>query len=268
MEPYPHRARKRFGQNFLVDGHYIGRIVDAIAPLPGQHLVEIGPGLGALTRALLAALDANGGPHQGLDVIEIDRDLAARLRADWQHAPVRIHEADALGFDFARFPAPLRIVGNLPYNISTPILFHLCAFEERLADMTFMLQREVVERMTARPGEAGRGRLSVMLQYRFHVERCFDVPPRAFRPVPAVDSSVVRLTPLGAKRLHPKDEAMFAAIVTAAFTQRRKMIRRSLAHLIDERSLVSLGIDPVVRAEALSCAEFVTIADEVQRVQG
>ncbi len=261
----PHRARKRFGQNFLVDRPTIARIVEAIDPRPDERIVEIGPGQAALTEALLAALDTQSQEHDGLDAIEIDRDLAARLRAQFPPARVRVHEADALAFDFARLAAvrggALRVVGNLPYNISTPILFHLTRFESVIADMTFMLQKEVVERMAAPPGAAARGRLSVMLQYRYRIERCFDVPPGAFRPIPAVDSSIVWLAPLGPARLQPRDEAHFAEIVSAAFSQRRKMIRKSLSAWIDAPRLSALGIDPEARAETLSCEAFVAIAD-------
>lgn len=261
----PHRARKRFGQNFLVDRHYIERIVAAIDPRPGERIVEIGPGQAALTEAVLAALDAQTPAHDGLDVIEIDRDLVARLRAMFPPERVRVHEGDALAFDFSALTgptgAPLRIVGNLPYNISTPILFHLAASEPIIRDMTFMLQKEVVERMAAPPGSAARGRLSVMLQYRYRIEHCFDVPPGAFRPIPAVDSSIVRLVPLGPARLSPRDETHFADIVSAAFSQRRKMIRKSLSAWIDASRLSALGIDPEARAETLSCEAFVAIAD-------
>ena len=261
----PHRARKRFGQNFLVDRHYIGRIVESIDPRPEQRIVEIGPGQAALTRELLTAMDAHAakGRAASLDVIEIDRDLVARLRAEFPPERLRVHEADALSFDFAALAASakLRVVGNLPYNISTPILFRLCEFEDRIADMTFMLQREVVDRMAAREGDAERGRLSVMLQYRYRVAKCFDVPPGAFRPIPAVDSSIVRLTPLGSERLLPMSETRFAQIVTAAFTQRRKMIRKSLAAWVDADTWATLGIEPTARAEDLSVAQWVAISD-------
>ena len=261
----PHRARKRFGQNFLVDRHYIQRIVDAIDPRPEQRIVEIGPGQAALTRELLAAMDAHcaTGQAASLDVVEIDRDLVARLTAEFPRDRLRVHEADALEFDFATLAADakLRVVGNLPYNISTPILFRLCEFEDRISDMTFMLQKEVVDRMAASEGSGERGRLSVMLQYRYRVEKCFDVPPGAFRPIPAVDSSIVRLTPLGSKRLRPNNETRFAQIVTAAFTQRRKMIRKSLAAWVSADAWTAIGIEPTARAEDLSTAEFVAISD-------
>lgn len=252
-----HHARKRFGQNFLVDQSIINRIVESIDPQAVQHIVEIGPGQAALTRKLIAALGAGG----SIDAIEIDRDLVARLTHEFPVEKLRVHQADALEFDFAALPAPLRVVGNLPYNISTPILFRLCEFEERIADMTFMLQKEVVDRMAAPEGSSARGRLSVMLQYRYRVEHCFDVPPTAFRPMPAVDSAIVRLTPLRDQRLRPRDESRFAHIVTTAFTQRRKMIRKSLAAFVPTDAWAGIGIDPQARAEQLSCEAFLKIAD-------
>ena len=255
-----HRARKRFGQNFLVDQSIINRIVESIDPRAGQHIVEIGPGQAALTRKLIAALGAKG----IIDAIEIDRDLVARLVHEFDAGKLRVHQADAMEFDFATLPAPLRVVGNLPYNISTPILFRLCEFEDRISDMTFMLQKEVVDRMAANAGEDARGRLSVMLQYRFKIEKCFDVPPTAFKPVPAVNSSIVRLTPLdatGGKRLKPKDEKAFALMVTHAFAKRRKMLRNSLSAWVTPDGWSTIGVDPKARAEDLTTAEFVAISD-------
>ncbi len=252
-----HRARKRFGQNFLVDQSIINRIVESIDPRAGQHIVEIGPGQAALTRKLIAAL----GPKGSIDAIEIDRDLVARLVHEFDAGKLRVHQADAMEFDFATLPAPLRVVGNLPYNISTPILFRLCEYEDRISDMTFMLQKEVVDRMAALAGEDARGRLSVMLQYRFKIEKCFDVPPTAFKPVPAVDSSIVRLTPLADKRLKPKDEKAFALMVTHAFAKRRKMLRNSLSAWVTPDGWSTIGVDPKARAEDLSTAEFVAISD-------
>lgn len=252
-----HRARKRFGQNFLVDQSIIDRIVEVIAPQTGQHIVEIGPGQAALTRKLIAAIGTGG----SIDAIEIDRDLVARLIHEFPVEKLRVHQADAMEFDFATLSAPLRVVGNLPYNISTPILFRLCEFEDRIADMTFMLQKEVVDRMAAREGDSARGRLSVMLQYRYRVEHCFDVPPTAFKPMPAVDSAIVRLTPLREQRLRPRDESRFAQIVTTAFTQRRKMIRKSLGAFVPADAWTGLGINPQARAEELSCEAFMKIAD-------
>ena len=263
-----HRARKRFGQNFLVDQSIINRIVGAIDPQPGQHIVEIGPGQAALTRKLIAALGANG-KSGSIDTIEIDRDLVARLVHEFDAGKLRVHQADAMAFDFATLPAPLRVVGNLPYNISTPILFRLCEFESRISDLTFMLQKEVVDRMAAGAGDDARGRLSVMLQYRFKIEKCFDVPPTAFKPVPSVDSSIVRLTPLGAdhgapagaRRLKPKDEKAFALMVTHAFAKRRKMLRNSLSAWVTPDGWAAIGVDPKARAEDLTTAEFVAISD-------
>ncbi|MEO7254856.1 MAG: 16S rRNA (adenine(1518)-N(6)/adenine(1519)-N(6))-dimethyltransferase RsmA [Casimicrobium sp.] len=260
-----HRARKRFGQNFLVDQTIINRIVDAIDPQPGQHIVEIGPGQAALTRKLINALGANG----SIDAIEIDRDLVARLTHEFDASKLRVHQADAMEFDFATLPSPLRVVGNLPYNISTPILFRLCEFESRISDLTFMLQKEVVDRMAAAAGDGERGRLSVMLQYRFKIEKCFDVPPTAFKPVPSVESSIVRLTPLGtgldapagAQRLRPLDEKLFAKIVTTAFTQRRKMLRKSLGAWMTPEAWTEINVNPQARAEELTCEEFIAISD-------
>lgn len=253
-----HRARKRFGQNFLSDPNIIRRIVDAIRPQPGETMVEIGPGLGAMTDPLLERLD-----H--LHVVEIDRDLIARLRERYPAERLSIHEGDALKFDFGSLCAdparPLRIVGNLPYNISTPILFHLAEFAGQVKDMTFMLQKEVVMRMVAEPGTEDYGRLSVMLQYRFRMGRMFDVPPGAFRPAPKVMSSIVRLVPLPADELGARDEGLFARIVTAAFGQRRKTLRNTLKEFLDQPGFAALGLDPGLRGERLSMPEFVAIAN-------
>ncbi|PKO60244.1 MAG: 16S rRNA (adenine(1518)-N(6)/adenine(1519)-N(6))-dimethyltransferase [Betaproteobacteria bacterium HGW-Betaproteobacteria-19] len=249
-----HRARKRFGQNFLSDPNIIRRIIDAIRPQPGETMVEIGPGLGAMTAPLLDRID-----H--LHVVEIDRDLIARLRERYSPERLSIHEGDALKFDFGTLGDPLRIVGNLPYNISTPILFHLAAFAEQVQDMTFMLQKEVVMRMVAEPGTEDYGRLSVMLQYRFRMGRMFDVPPGAFRPAPKVMSSIVRLVPLPAEELTARDEVLLGAIVTAAFGQRRKTLRNTLREFLDEAGFAALGLDPGLRGERLSVAEFVAIAN-------
>ncbi|MDO9599962.1 MAG: 16S rRNA (adenine(1518)-N(6)/adenine(1519)-N(6))-dimethyltransferase RsmA [Azoarcus sp.] len=253
-----HRARKRFGQNFLSDPNIIRRIIDAIRPQPGETMVEIGPGLGAMTDPLIERLD-----H--LHVVEIDRDLIARLRERYPAERLSIHEGDALKFDFASLctdpTKPLRIVGNLPYNISTPILFHLAEFAAQVKDMTFMLQKEVVMRMVADPGTEDYGRLSVMLQYRFRMGRMFDVPPGAFRPAPKVMSSIVRLVPLPAEELGASDEDLFGRIVTAAFGQRRKTLRNTLREFLDDAGFAALGLDPGLRGERLSMAEFVTIAN-------
>lgn len=248
------RPRKRFGQHFLTDRHYLERIVQAIDPKPHDRMVEIGPGTGLLTHALARNV-------QHLDVVEIDRDLATLLRGRFDPARVVVHEADALEFDFASLAAPLRAVGNLPYNISTPLLFRLADIAERLVDGVFMLQREVVERMVASPGSAGYGRLSVMLQYRFAMTMLLRVPPGAFTPPPKVDSAVVRMRPLGPERLRARDEALFARVVAAAFAQRRKTLRNSVRAAIDESVLRDAAIDPQRRGETLSVEEFVRLAD-------
>jgi 16S rRNA (adenine1518-N6/adenine1519-N6)-dimethyltransferase len=250
-----HQARKRFGQNFLVSPGIIRKIVGAIAPKPADLLVEIGPGLGALTAPLLECVE-----H--LHVVEIDRDLIERLKQAYPVERLTIHEGDALEFDFATLGERLRIVGNLPYNISTPLLFHLAGFADRVRDMHFMLQKEVVDRMVSEPGGSDYGRLSVMLQYRFEMERLFVVPPGAFSPAPKVDSAIVRLIPrkLGAGDT-VKSEETFARVVTAAFSQRRKMLRNTLRELIAEDGLAALDIKPTARAEELSVADFVRLAD-------
>jgi 16S rRNA (adenine1518-N6/adenine1519-N6)-dimethyltransferase len=258
-----HQARKRFGQNFLVSPGIVRRIVEAIAPRPGDLVVEIGPGLGALTAPLLERVER-------LHVVEIDRDLIARLKEAWPPERLAIHEGDALEFDFASLGKGLKIVGNLPYNISTPLLFHLAGYADRVRDMHFMLQKEVVDRMAADPGSGDYGRLSVMLQYRFDIERLFVVPPGAFNPPPKVDSAIVRLIPKKLMRSGipgdgaggtAKSEETFARVVTAAFSQRRKMLRNTLRELIAEDGLAALGIKPTARAEELSVADYVRIAD-------
>lgn len=253
-----HRARKRFGQNFLSDPNIIRRIIDAIRPQAGEPVVEIGPGLGALTAPLIERLG-----H--LHVVEIDRDLIARLRESWSPEQLTIHEGDALKFDFGSLAAgagrPLRIVGNLPYNISTPILFHLAEFADAVKDMTFMLQKEVVMRMVAEPGTEEYGRLSVMLQYRFRMGRLFDVPPGAFRPAPKVMSSIVRMAPLPADQLGAADERLLGRIVTAAFGQRRKTLKNTLRDFMDDADFAALGLDAGLRGEKLSVAQFVAIAN-------
>ena len=254
-----HLARKRFGQNFLSDPNIIRKIIEAIRPLPGDRMVEIGPGLGAMTEPLMARLD-----H--LHVVEIDRDLIARLKTAHSPDKLTIHEGDALKFDFGSLVAdgaPLRVVGNLPYNISTPILFHLSAYAEQVKDMTFMLQKEVVMRMVGSPGTEEYGRLSVMLQYRFNMFRMFDVPPGAFRPAPKVMSSIVRMVPKPRAECTATDEALLGKIVTAAFGQRRKTLRNTLREFLDESGFAALGIDPGLRGERLSMEAFVGIANYV-----
>ncbi len=248
------RPKKRLGQHFLTDRHYLDRIVAEIAPQPGDAMVEIGPGPGALTERLAAVV-------RPLHVIEIDRDLAAALRARFPEDAVAVHEGDALEFDFARLPSGLRVVGNLPYNVSTPLLFHVARFATRIRDCVFMLQKEVVERMVAAPGTADYGRLSVALQYRFAMALAFRVPPGAFTPPPKVDSAIVRMVPLGEGRRTARDEAAFARIVMAAFSQRRKTLRNALRGLADEAAFARAGIDPARRGETLSVGEFVGLAD-------
>jgi 16S rRNA (adenine1518-N6/adenine1519-N6)-dimethyltransferase len=246
-----HQARKRFGQHFLTDGGVIDDIVRAIAPQPGQALVEIGPGLGAMTFPVLERC-------QGLTVIELDRDLAARLR---RHQTLTVVESDVLRVDFGALAdelgAPLRVIGNLPYNISSPILFHLLDFAHRVEDQHFMLQKEVVDRMAAGPGSKTYGRLSVMLQWRYDVEALFDVPPESFDPPPQVDSAIVRMVP----RAQPEsiDLARFGAMVQAAFSQRRKLLRHSLGHWLQAEGFTGT-FDLQRRAEEVPVAEFVGLA--------
>ena len=253
-----HRARKRFGQNFLSDPNIIRKIIDAIRPVEGEAMVEIGPGLGAMTAPLVERLG-----H--LHVVEIDRDLIARLREQYRPERLTIHEGDALAFDFTTLGAPLRVVGNLPYNISTPLLFHLAGFAAQVRDMTFMLQKEVVMRMVAAPGAEDYGRLSVMLQYRYRMARLFDVPPGAFRPEPKVTSSIVRMVPLPPEELAAQDEALFARIVAAAFGQRRKTLRNTLREFLDADDFTALALDPGLRGERLTVGEYVAIANHVAR---
>ncbi|OGS91408.1 MAG: 16S rRNA (adenine(1518)-N(6)/adenine(1519)-N(6))-dimethyltransferase [Gallionellales bacterium GWA2_60_18] len=256
-----HKAKKQFGQNFLVDQNIIADIVRAIRPEPDDSMVEIGPGLGALTRPLLKQLNK-------LHVVEIDRDIIARLKTDYPQDRLVIHEGDALEFDFAALPAPLRIVGNLPYNISSPLLFHFAAYAARITDMHFMLQNEVVERMVAAPSTPQYGRLSVMLQYRFYMEKLLDVPPASFRPAPKVDSAIVRMIPLPAGEIAVRNESRFAAIVAAAFGQRRKMLRNTLREWLHEDDLAHLGIDARLRAEDLSVAQFIGMANYLEERMG
>ncbi|MEW7983217.1 MAG: 16S rRNA (adenine(1518)-N(6)/adenine(1519)-N(6))-dimethyltransferase RsmA [gamma proteobacterium symbiont of Phacoides pectinatus] len=253
-----HRPRKRFGQNFLHDPGVIARIVSNIAPRPGDNLVEIGPGQGAITVQLLRAAGS-------MSAVELDRDLIeplTRLYADL--GQLEIYSADALRFDFARLARPghpLRLVGNLPYNISTPLLFHLLECRAPVRDMHFMLQKEVVERMAAAPGGKEYGRLSVMLQVRCRVEPLFDIGPGAFRPAPKVESAFVRLLPFATPPYRIDDGVRFAAIVAAAFSQRRKTLRNSLRKLVEEAHFEHAGVDPALRAERLPVRGFVDLAN-------
>ena len=252
-----HLPRKRFGQHFLVDQGVIRRIVDAIAPGEGDLMAEIGPGLGAITRPLLAHL-------RHLHVIEIDRDIAARLRNEHDPEKVTVHEGDALRFDFSTLGDGLRLVGNLPYNISTPLLFHVGTDTTRLRDCHFMLQREVVERMVAEPGGGDYGRLSVMLQYRFAMDRIIDVSPDAFKPPPKVQSAVVRMIPIKPEVV-ADDHAMFSELVRRAFTQRRKTLRNAVGGMLDESGLAEAGLDPGDRPETIGVAGFVRAANVAAR---
>jgi len=252
--PAAPRARKRFGQHFLVDTAVLDAIVAAIDPRPGQALVEIGPGLGALTRPLLQRCER-------LTVIELDRDLAARLRRD---AALEVIEADVLTVDFMALAAQrgrkLRVVGNLPYNISTPILFHLLGAATAVEDQHFMLQKEVVERIAAGPGGKDYGRMSVMLQWRYHVESLFDVAPAAFDPPPRVDSAVVRLLPWPTPAaLDPKG---LEVMVASAFSQRRKLLRHTLGRWLESRGFAGT-FDLQRRAEEVPVAEYVALAQQL-----
>ncbi len=253
-------SRKRFGQHFLHNRNVIGRIVAALAPRPDDHIVEIGPGKGALTRVLATSL-----AH--FDAIELDRDLLAHLQSVISPDKLRLHNADALRFDFCQLMQEgrkLRLVGNLPYNISTPLLFHLLDQSGCIEDMLFMLQKEVVQRLAAAPGGKDYGRLSVMIQYRCRVEKLFEVAPGAFTPPPKVDSTVVRLVPHATPPVAVRDEARFSQVVRAAFASRRKTLRNNLKGLLSAEQLLALGIDPVRRAETLTLAEFATLSNAVE----
>ncbi len=249
-----HRPRKRFGQNFLVDESVTAAIVAAIAPLPADCVVEIGPGLGALTRPLSSQVN-----H--LHVIEIDRDIIKHLEATFPRERVTIHAGDALKFDFAALGQGLRVVGNLPYNISTPLLFHLAGHAALIHDIHVMLQKEVVERMVANPSDSDYSRLSVMLQYRFRMERVLKVQATAFNPVPKVESAVVRMMPYARLPHSARDEVLFATIVAAAFAQRRKTLRNALQRHFGAEDFRRLGVDAGLRAQDLSVEDFVRLAD-------
>ncbi len=255
LSPLP-KAKKSLGQHFLVDQHYIDRIVAAIHPRADDTLVEIGPGPGALTRPLLQTL-------KHLHVVEFDRDMVARLKEEFPGERLTIHQADALEFDFVQFGEGLRVVGNLPYNISSPLLFHLAESAGLIRDMCFMLQKEVVDRMAAAPDTPDYGRLSVMLQARFQVRKMFVVPPGAFRPPPKVDSAIVRLLPLSLAEVPYRNARVFADVVARAFGQRRKTLRNTLKGLVDDAVFEELGIDPVRRGETLSVAEFARLANRL-----
>jgi 16S rRNA (adenine1518-N6/adenine1519-N6)-dimethyltransferase len=249
-----YRHKKQFGQHFLHDPGMLARIVAAIAPQPDDLMVEIGPGMGALTIPLLGKL-------RHLHVVEIDRDLVAHLQASFPAKHLTVHACDVLKFDFGALGNDLRVVGNLPYNISSPILFHLADCAESIRDMHFMLQKEVVDRMAAQPDTPDYGRLSVMLQARFRVAKLFNVPPGCFNPPPKVDSAVVRLAPLPPEGIPYRDARRFSEIVARAFGQRRKTLRNTLKGVVSEAVFKKLGIDPGRRGETLSVTDFAALAD-------
>ena len=264
-----HRARKRFGQNFLEDDNIIRRIVKSIHPTTDDNLVEIGPGKGAITEQLLNACPT-------LNVVELDRDLIPILLSQFiaRYPEFKIHQTDALKFDFGNLltdasgnsKGPLRIVGNLPYNISTPLIFHLLSYQADVKDMHFMLQKEVVDRMAAQPGEKAYGRLGVMVQYYCKVENLFDVPPECFNPRPKVDSAIVRLVP-HQQLPHPaKKVKLLERLVNTAFQQRRKTLRNALKQLLPSEAIESLNIDTSVRPENITLAEFVALSDKLAEV--
>lgn len=251
-----HVARKRFGQNFLTDKLVLDNIIDAIGPQRGEAMVEIGPGLAAMTALLLKSLD-----H--MHVVELDRDLVARLEKAYPREKLTVHSGDALKFDFGSIPVPegqrLRVVGNLPYNISSPLLFHLAEFAPLVEDQHFMLQKEVVERMVAEPGTKAYSRLSVMLQWRYDMDLMFIVPPTAFDPPPQVDSAIVRMIPK--RQMLEVDGATLEKVVAKAFSQRRKVIRNCVAGMFTEAQLVEAGIDPGARPEAVGLEQYVALAN-------
>ena len=254
-----HIAKKRFGQNFLTDQGVITSLIEAINPQRGQTIVEIGPGLGALTKPLLAQIS-----H--LHVVEIDRDIVAWMQAEYAKPAytsntVTIHNVDALKFQFTSLGENLRVTGNLPYNISTPILFHLLNNLSQISDMHFMLQKEVVERMVALPSTPAYGRLSVMLQYHLAMECLITVPPEAFEPAPKVESAFVRCVPHTTLPHIANNETLFAKVVLAAFGQRRKTLRNTLKDLLDDAGFATLNINPQLRAENLNVAQFVSISN-------
>jgi len=254
-----HIPRKRFGQNFLEDQGVIADIVSCIDPQPADPMVEIGPGLAALTAPILAKLDV-------LHAVEIDRDIVARLSGRFPPGKLIIHNVDALKFDFGALASEIapggqiRLVGNLPYNISTPLLFHLASYAPQVRDCHFMLQNEVVLRMVADPACADYGRLSVMLQYHFHMEKLLDVPPEAFNPPPKVDSAIVRMIP----RPFPipaRDLAALERLVAQAFAQRRKTVRNNLKGIVSDELFAELGIDPGARPENLLVSDYVRLSN-------
>ena len=262
-EQYQHRARKRFGQNFLHDAGVIDRILRSIHARPGEHVLEIGPGQGALTEGIL-----DSGAQ--LDVVEIDKDLAVILTQQFaERENFTLHQGDALKFDFNTLgaaPGTLRVVGNLPYNISTPLIFHLLHNAQLIKDMHFMLQKEVVERMAAGPGGGDWGRLSIMVQYHCRVEHLFNVGPGAFNPPPKVDSAIVRLVPYETLPFPAKDHRLLERVVREAFNQRRKTLRNTLKALMPVEAIEAAGVDGSLRPEQISLEEFVRLADKLHEL--
>jgi 16S rRNA (adenine1518-N6/adenine1519-N6)-dimethyltransferase len=257
---HQHRAKKRFGQNFLHDHHVIDNILAAVAAKPGDNIAEIGPGQGAITEGILKATDGH------LNVIELDRDLIPIIEGKFNHYPgFKINQGDALEFDFSQLTQekPMKVVGNLPYNISTPLIFHLLEYHDRIIDMHFMLQKEVVDRIAAGPREKNYGRLSIMVQYYCDVYSLFVVKPGSFHPVPKVDSAVIRMVPYKELPFPAKDVNVLEKVVRQAFSQRRKTLRNTLKGVISGEELESLGIDPSARPETLSVEEYVRISDAV-----
>lgn len=253
-----HIPKKRFGQNFLHDKHIIQGIVDAIAPIEGQHLVEIGPGQGALTRPVLKKI-------KKLDVVELDRDLIPELKTLCEYdGELIVHQCDALEFDFGKLVTDknlLRVIGNLPYNISTPLIFHLLEYAPQIIDMHFMLQKEVVDRLAGRSGTSDFGRLSVMVQYHCEVTSLFDVPPEAFTPAPKVNSSIVRLVPYKTLPFVANNYSHFASLVKQAFSQRRKTLRNCLKQIMTSGDWERVRIDPILRAEQLTVEDYVRMSN-------
>ena len=249
-----HVAKKRFGQNFLIDQSIITSLVNAISPQADDLMVEIGPGLGALTKPLLQQLNL-------LHVVEVDRDIIEWMQKVYPAQKIIIHNSDVLKFDFNEVGEKIRVVGNLPYNISSPILFKLLENTSQIIDMHFMLQKEVVERMVAAPSTPDYGRLSVMLQYKLQMDYLVTVPPDAFDPAPKVESAFVRCVPYATLPFAAQDEALFAKVVLAAFGQRRKTLRNTLKGLLDDDGFAQLQLDSQLRAENLSVEHFVQIAN-------
>ncbi|MBJ7537008.1 16S rRNA (adenine(1518)-N(6)/adenine(1519)-N(6))-dimethyltransferase RsmA [Marinomonas transparens] len=264
-KPQPHKARKRFGQNFLHDHGVIRRIVACIGPKKGQRIVEIGPGKGALTEGIISVTES-------MDVVELDRDLIPILKVNlFRFSELTVHEADAMKFDFSSLATEeqsIRVVGNLPYNISTPLIFHLLSQAAAIEDMHFMLQKEVVDRLAARPGDSLYGRLSVMAQYYCAVESLFIVGPESFDPAPKVDSAIVRMTPHKILPYQVNDTNKLEDIVRIGFQQRRKTLRNNYKGVLDNDDFAVLDIDPGLRPERLDVADFVRITNFVLKREG